>query len=428
MTAATTPENILDILSPEHKAAFARASLLANIAATKADLSDRLLDYEKWHEDIRQLSRNGTDLTAAVDRFLDGVATNDTLRNPSEPRAPTRQTAISGSADDIRRRSVHHHVLYCKFRAARKISWLLEQSWLGMISALLMTISLVCFVAWMAWGVSSWAVICALAVTLTMALIFLQSGVIRTIEDEADMILHREFSGLLNQSVTDLLTNNSDIVLGNLDKARRKRLRNTQTDKATAPQLRHTRGPFPDCKNPNFRPTPEFYIRTLDEQFHIKEAINSFESTIRGRLNHVSTAVVDLEKQKRKSYDKAKRGALGMTASFFVFEIGERIQAQRDLNIGLGNKAFRAWVEQPGALVQIKTQEGQHWQTAVHNCAATLSAQSPKTDACMQAWIDADRVSSLEVVIATVLISMLIMLMHFLQPDTMESSANPIKK
>ena len=134
---------------------------------------------------------------------------------------------------------------------------------------------------------------------------------------------------------------------------------------------------------------------------------------MRHRIQHIGNTVLEIERRKRQNYERAKQGVVGMSASFFVFEIGQRIQDQRDLNAGVGDKAFQAWSYQPGALVITRGDDDVQWNAAVDQCAATLSAVSAKTDACMQAWINADRATSLELVIATVVVSVFIMFMNF---------------
>lgn len=444
------PAGPYPLMLPRLGAELSRRGVLDMITASKADLAARIRAHEYWRERVlQQYSQSlasGASLCLAVNTYLNkrprqhsSCQSGDVKRafvfqpgsislRPKRAGGPDddvarlplatpgrRDTCLFKEKEDVllhadslpyslrvdvklRAARVALHVMY--FRLAGCLDRAANGPVIAKAGLLAVIASLSFFALWMAYGGAEWLGLFLGSLALAAATLIIQSQVFVPLPKQVELLHRRWVHRMLSSAVTELVTSNSDSVLGKTGK------------------WNHVAG---------YSPVPEAEIRRLDDELRVKEAINSFESTIRARIRNVDDTLRSVEESRHESFERLKSGALGITASFLVFEVGERIQTQRDLNAGHGQKAFKAWMSMGGSEGTSAhpgtggTQGGVAAIPAL-GCPAFDAGsvvpitEIPHTDACLQAWLDADRQSSLELVLVTIVISIIIVVLRTFRP------------
>ena len=203
---------------------------------------------------------------------------------------------------------------------------------------------------------------------------------------------HQYLTARLNAALTHLAATNMNVQIGNIDKFAR------------------TLG--------NYSPLPEGYIRHLDSLLETKEAINSFESTIRARMRHVEAEVQEEAAEHAKLTRRLRGAAVTVGASFVVLEIGQRVQDFRDLRAGTDPKSYFYWLKltpsdataaAPGGL---QTGTGAGTQAAanaepVTPAAALNACVEGAPTRCLADWRGQELQSSTQIVLATLIVAVI---------------------
>ena len=170
---------------------------------------------------------------------------------------------------------------------------------------------------------------------------------------------------------------------------------------------------------------PESVARKLDEVFAMKELVNSYESTVRARRRHVAEEVGKAQRIRAESYQRLRNAALGVTASFVLFEIGSRIQDHRDMLAGTDPYSFSYWMSRRNAgntthasVADTGNAPAITAPEAILDCARTeIIEQRPPSPECLDQWRDNALGSSSQLLFLVFLISMLIFFVRVSRRD-----------
>ena len=265
----------------------------------------------------------------------------------------------------------------------------------------------------LAWRASALPDTAALAVGLAIAagLIYALTTKRLTLEDRFALTINDKIETVLDSILADLMKANMDVQIGRMG-----------------------RGEPPGT-------IPESVSRKLDEIFALKELVNSYESTVRARRRHVAEEVSKEQRIRVERNQQLRNAALGVTASFVLFEIGSRIQDHRDLIAGTDPYSFSYWMSKrssnndaPGPLTDGASNsgtKGAHENTGTLanapqttlKCAYTeIKEQSPASPECLSQWRDNALGSSSQLLLLVFVMAMLIFFVRVIRRGTSQES------
>lgn len=246
----------------------------------------------------------------------------------------------------------------------------------------------------------------AIALAVLAGLVYALTTKRLTLKDRFALTINDKIEKVLDSILADLMKANMDVQIGRIG-----------------------RGEPPGT-------IPESVSRKLDEIFAMKELVNSYESTVRARRRHVAEEVSKEQSIRLERNQRLRNAALGVTASFVLFEIGSRIQDHRDLIAGTDPYSFSYWMSRrqkngngQGTSVdaanpaQANATQGET-ETAVYEpqttlkCAYTeIKEQSPPSPECLDQWRGNALGSSSELLFLVFLIAMLIFFVRVIRRD-----------
>lgn len=159
----------------------------------------------------------------------------------------------------------------------------------------------------------------------------------------------------------------------------------------------------------------ESVARKLDDAFALKELVNSYESTVRARSRHVATEVRKANDIRLESHQRLRNAALGVTASFVLLEIGNRIQENRDLQLGTDPMSYAYWLLRggPAPVANGVTEGATETHPVILDCALTeIIQQEAPSPECLAQWRQSALESSSQLLFLVFLIAMLMFIVR----------------